>query len=95
MLPCMQALALALYSDYRAPARAADAAEGRRLQAAFSAKVRSVQSRFEEGALIQAVTADGAGAAADGGADAAMQSMGCAVLPLSFVEASTGVVTYR
>ncbi|KAK9837270.1 hypothetical protein WJX81_002658 [Elliptochloris bilobata] len=56
----LQVLALALYADYRAPARAADAAEARRLQAAFAARVRSMHARFEEGALFQGASAPGA-----------------------------------
>lgn len=56
---CEQAVALALYADYRAPARAADAAEARRLQAAFAARVRGMHARYEHGTLFQGDAAPG------------------------------------
>ena len=54
-----QAVALALYGDYRAPSRAADAAEARRLQAAFAARVRGMHARYEHGTLFQGEAAPG------------------------------------
>ena len=67
-----QAVALALYADYRAPACAADAAEARRLQAAFAARVRGMHARYEHGTLFQGEAAPGCIA------DAASAADGCA-----------------
>ena len=67
-----QAVALALYADYRAPAYAANAAEARRLQAAFAARVRGMHARYEHGTLFQGEAAPGCIA------DAASAADGCA-----------------
>ena len=80
-----QAVALALYGDYRAPARAADAAEARRLQAAFAVRVRSMHARYEHGTLFQGDAAPGALPSADG----ASAADGCAIKSFHMVVSKT------